>query len=399
MSRQILPVEVDWKAGASPGEVEGFASVFGNVDLEGDVVMPGAFRKTISDWKHASQPMPLIADHQLDTDGVIGSVVDLAERARGQLAGLWFKARFARTQKAQDVRQNVLDGHIRGTSFTYEPIRWRPGTGSIGGKAVRRFLDELRAWEITLSPFPVNQLAGVTDAKAVVDRPWDGSASRFTPEQYRRSCLIDTGQGDVDSKDRYKLPVREPDGDLNRNALGPAAGALAGARGGLTGVSTDQKKAAARKLIRLYGEADMEPPEGVRRMAGMMSASMEAWLESMQQAIAIRDEFARKAAIDELIANHPADELPDLAAGPQDAAVTADDAAPQGTSTIEDDAYAVSFLNRTGPPDGAPTGEPPDALPGQLAALERDRSNAQIDSIESEMARELARALATEHEE
>lgn len=60
-------------------------------------------------------------------------------------------------------------------------------------------------------------MAGATE------RPWDGSAARFTIQQWKRACLLDTGAGDPDSKGRYKLPVREPDGTLNANAVRAAA--------------------------------------------------------------------------------------------------------------------------------------------------------------------------------
>jgi hypothetical protein len=51
-------------------------------------------------------------------------------------------------------------------------------------------------------------------------RPWDGDAARFTPQQWRESCLVDTDDGAPDAKSRYKLPVREPSGAYNRAALG-----------------------------------------------------------------------------------------------------------------------------------------------------------------------------------
>lgn len=385
-TKSILVADVEWKAGpaAGPGEIEGYASVFGNVDNVGDVVMPGAFRKTISDWRHASQPMPLTADHNLTTDGLIGSVNDLREDSHG----LKFKARFSRSDKAQRIRQDVLDGHLRGTSFIYEPINAK--AGRFNGKAVR-FLHELRLHEVTIAvgPLTVNPLAMITsakaiDVKAVVDRPWDGSAARFTPEQYRRSCLIDTGEGETDAKTRYKLPVREPNGDLNRNALGPAAGALAGARTAMTGVSGEQKQRAARALIRLYGEADMDPPDNLRRMAGMEAAAMTDWLDSISHASAIKDPFARKAAVDALVANYETTDLSDLVADPGDAPVTADDAATEpGDTSLPDDAYAVSFLNQ-GPSDGTPNGEPPPA-PAVLADLDRQRSTEQIDALEADI--------------
>lgn len=103
-------------------------------------------------------------------------------------------------------------------------------------------------------------MAGMTN------RPWDGSASRFTIQQWRASCLIDTGVGDPDTKGRYKLPVQEPDGTLNTNAMHAAAAALVGGRGGVQ-ASPAAKKAAARKLVRLYGQANETPPPSLKNMA------------------------------------------------------------------------------------------------------------------------------------
>jgi len=101
----------------------------------------------------------------------------------------------------------------------------------------------------------------------VSDKAWDGSASRFTPEQWRRSCLIHM-DGDPDAKGTHKLPILEPEGAINRNACHAAAGALAGARGGVD-APMDKKKAAAKRLVGIYRtDLDEEPPEGLLRMAG-----------------------------------------------------------------------------------------------------------------------------------
>lgn len=87
------------------------------------------------------------------------------------------------------------------------------------------------------------------------DASWDGSASRFTIEQWRRSCLIHP-TSESDSKDDYKLPVREPDGTLNRNAVHAAAGRIHS----LKGVPADVVTAAAKKLVSLYHQLKEEPP-------------------------------------------------------------------------------------------------------------------------------------------
>lgn len=103
-------------------------------------------------------------------------------------------------------------------------------------------------------------------SRAVTNKPWDGSPARFEDDEYKRSCLIDRG-GDAPVKERCSLPVLEPNGDINTKALGAAAAALAGARGGLSGVSMEEKAKAARKLIRYYRTAKMEPPPSLQMMA------------------------------------------------------------------------------------------------------------------------------------
>lgn len=85
---------------------------------------------------------------------------------------------------------------------------------------------------------------------AVSNKPWDGSEGRFSIEQWRRSCLIDTGTGDPDTKQRYKLPVREPDGTLNANAVRNAL-----ARIGQVDAPASAKAGAARKLQALKKQA------------------------------------------------------------------------------------------------------------------------------------------------
>lgn len=60
-----------------------------------------------------------------------------------------------------------------------------------------------------------------TKATGTVSKAWDGRASRFTEQQYRRSCLI---KGPT--KDQCHLPVREPDGTLNCKAVSAAKGRL-----------------------------------------------------------------------------------------------------------------------------------------------------------------------------
>jgi HK97 family phage prohead protease len=103
--------------------------------------------------------------------------------------------------------------------------------------------------------------------RAKTSKPWDGSPARFTDAQYKASALVCRGQSGAPKTD-CSLPVLEPDGALNTNALGAAAAALAGGRGGLTNVGQAMRAAAAKKLIRYYTQAGMEPPPSLRALAG-----------------------------------------------------------------------------------------------------------------------------------
>lgn len=104
---------------------------------------------------------------------------------------------------------------------------------------------------------------------AVTDQKWDGSASRWSDApSYCDSCLINGNTGDRANwtKDACKLPVREPNGDININALSSAAGVLNGGMGGLRDVSAADKAKAARALKRLYAQASLPVPDALKGM-------------------------------------------------------------------------------------------------------------------------------------
>lgn len=104
---------------------------------------------------------------------------------------------------------------------------------------------------------------------ATTDQAWDGSASRYaSTAAYCAACLIDFNpDGEDPVQDMCKLPVREPNGDLNTNALSAAAAALAGARGSGVQAPPKVKKAAARKLLSLYQQCKMTPPASLQALA------------------------------------------------------------------------------------------------------------------------------------
>lgn len=89
-----------------------------------------------------------------------------------------------------------------------------------------------------------------------------------TANDFCRACLLDENpSGREKTKDRCRLPIREPNaGPVNLNGIRAAQGALLGARGGVK-LPAEQKKKAARKLIQVMREHEIEPAEGLVKLA------------------------------------------------------------------------------------------------------------------------------------
>lgn len=84
-------------------------------------------------------------------------------------------------------------------------------------------------------------------------KPWDPKQGDYTPAQWKSACLI--WDGPDDDKSSGSLPVKEPDGTVNKAALSAAASRL-----NQVDASDGAKKAAAKALMSLYGQAKMKFP-------------------------------------------------------------------------------------------------------------------------------------------
>lgn len=103
---------------------------------------------------------------------------------------------------------------------------------------------------------------------SITNKPWDGSASKYPDTNaYCDACLVDNNPPGKDKIQALcKLPVKEPNGDLNSNGVHAAAEALAGARGGVK-IASAEKKAAAKKLISYYKQLKEDAPSSIVNMA------------------------------------------------------------------------------------------------------------------------------------
>lgn len=97
----------------------------------------------------------------------------------------------------------------------------------------------------------------------ISEKPWgEISEADYTLEQWHNACLIHLHDGPPTSKSQCKLPVKTPNGALNRNGVHAAVAALAGARSPLK-APPEQKAKAAAALRRYYSQLDEKPPESL----------------------------------------------------------------------------------------------------------------------------------------
>lgn len=150
--RKALACPVELKKIGADGRFAGYASVFGLVDNQHDVVMAGAFRRTISErvgeikllWQHApSQP--------------IGYFTAMFEDARG----LYVEGQLMmEVEQAREAYTLLKSGVVKGLSIGYSPVRF-----SLDPDSGVRQLKEVDLWEISLVTFPANTQSLVTVVK------------------------------------------------------------------------------------------------------------------------------------------------------------------------------------------------------------------------------------------
>src|SRR3954469_15953113 len=161
------------------GTVEGYASLFGELDAARDMVMPGAFARTLK--SRGLRRIPMLFQH--DPAGPVGVWLELAEdfrglRARGRL--------IPEVARARELFALVRDGAVDGLSIGFRTVKGRIDPAS----RVRRIVDlDLWALSIVTSPLlagarvravkaSVSSPPKLTQARARAEREWAANASR-----------------------------------------------------------------------------------------------------------------------------------------------------------------------------------------------------------------------------
>ena len=297
-----LDVALEIKEVSADGTFVGYGSLFNNVDLDRDIMAPGAFTKTLK--KKSPQKIKLLWQH--DPSQIIGVWEELTEDKRG----LKVSGRLLIGQgipKADEAYALLKAGALDAMSVGF---MIPPGGWEYDDKKQVRIIKEADLWEISLVTFPANPKARVTRVKSSVPyqdlpiadrgRGWDSETAESRVRQwagggtsiedmdwdrYRRAFLWYDGDN-PDAVTSYKLPIADViGGELTAvpRAIFAAAGVLLGARGGVD-IPDPARQRAISHLERYYSKLDMESPFKALDMGDAVKSYTMALLASANDA-------------------------------------------------------------------------------------------------------------------
>lgn len=142
-------IDADEKAGI----IKGYGSYFGNKDSDNDIIVKGAYKKTIAENGERVKYL-----YQHDMNQPIGKMSELYEDDKG----LVFVAEIAKTQMGMDVVELMKSGVITENSVGIMPIQKE-------NKGDYREIKEVKLYEISAVTLAANDQAKILDVKGNID--------------------------------------------------------------------------------------------------------------------------------------------------------------------------------------------------------------------------------------
>lgn len=150
--KKRLSLELSFKMLGTEGKFAGYASVFDIADNQRDVIVRGAFQKTLVENRHA---IKLLWQH--DHQQPIGIFTHLFEDRHGLYVEGELLTSIPRAKEAYTLLKNKV---INGLSIGYIPVKH-----TYNAEKNLRYISELELWEVSLVTFPANEAARVTVVK------------------------------------------------------------------------------------------------------------------------------------------------------------------------------------------------------------------------------------------
>lgn len=158
MKRKYLERPFQVKSVEADGTFKGYASVFGELDSYRDIVLPGAFKKSLHrDYAEKKRSVPMLWQHNSSNPIGIYTKIDEDE------VGLYVEGECNMdVQQGRECHSLMKQGALSGLSIGYNTV-----TSEWDEKALTRKLMELDLWEISPVTFPAGDSARVSSVKSI----------------------------------------------------------------------------------------------------------------------------------------------------------------------------------------------------------------------------------------
>lgn len=137
---------------------DGLAATW-DLDLGGDVIERGAFKRTLDHWRKSKKVLPLLDSHNsYSVRSVVGKLLEGEELKEG------LSARFKVIDgpDGDEIFRRMIGGYVDGLSIGYSAIKVRyPETEEEKAGGVWRYLEEVKLHEISVVLWPMNEGARI----------------------------------------------------------------------------------------------------------------------------------------------------------------------------------------------------------------------------------------------
>ena len=285
------------------GIIKGYASTYGNIDRGGDVVIAGAFSKSLERYKACGRPIRMQLQHS--KMAIIGGFSP--DKAIEDEKGLFVEGEInLDVQNGRETYALAKQGVLTDMSICYTINDY--SYGSEGEK----LLKSLELWEISIVGEPMNPEATIMSVKSVSsfkdlplanrDAVWDKQTAikrikKFTqsdskPSEGYKNAFMWHDKENEDNFDSYKLPyVDVIDGELKAvpKALFIAAAVIKSARSKLKMSAEDKTKVIA-DINKYYEKMGLDIP--LREFYDSTIVCKDVnWISSKDEIDSLLDDF------------------------------------------------------------------------------------------------------------
>lgn len=161
LTKQRLDIPLTVKSVSDSGEFEGYGSVFGVKDSYSDIIVPGAFAKSLATWQEKGRLPALLWQHNMSEP--IGIYTEMREDE----TGLYLKGRLLIDDDPLAKRAHA---HMKAGSLSGLSIGYVLNDYEYDNQKDAFILKDIDLWEVSLVTFPANDEARISNVKSLLER-------------------------------------------------------------------------------------------------------------------------------------------------------------------------------------------------------------------------------------